>query len=140
MLKTTCLLEDSNEKLWLPEATVLSANAINTDYIFLQNDTATNPSSPWYVTKVDNTQYTMKNAKAPKGGQYIGAFIRDVATDQTKSRVDSTARWATSDPKIIQLTSVTSSGQAIINILRSGTSILTVSWGKMNAVLTLVAK
>lgn len=45
------------------------------DTIFIQNYGDKTPTSPWYVTQVDATHYTMLNATAPRNWQHLGAFV-----------------------------------------------------------------
>lgn len=109
------------------------------DTLFIQNDTATQPSSPLYVTRVDSTHYTMLNATAPKNGQYLGAFIWYADTDSRGERAGPEVAWASSDPSIARVISVSASGQAIVNILAAGTATLTVSLNGMTSTLVITA-
>ena len=108
------------------------------DTLFIQNDTATQPSSPWYVTRLDSTHYTMLNATAPKNGQYLGAFIWYADTDSRGERAGPEVAWASSDPSIVRVVSVSASGQAIVNIL-AGAATLTVSLNGMTSTLVITA-
>jgi hypothetical protein len=110
-----------------------------TDTLFIQNDTATLPSSPWYVTRVDSTHYTMLNATAPKSGQYLGAFIWYADTDTRGERAGPGVAWESSDPSIVRVVSVSSSGQGIVNILAAGTATLTISLNGMTSTLEITA-
>ncbi len=109
------------------------------DYIFVQNDTGTNPTLPHYVTQVDSTHYTMLNATSPKGGQYIGAFLWSGATNTRGSRTGAGTTWTTSDSGVVSISSVTSSGQAIVSILKAGTATLQVSYNGMSSTLVIKA-
>ncbi len=111
----------------------------NPDYIFVQNDTGTNPTLPHYVTQVDSTHYTMLNATAPKTGQYLGAFLWSGATNTRGSRTGAGTTWATSDSSVVSVSSVTASGQAIVSILKAGTATLTVRYNGMRSTLVIKA-
>lgn len=111
----------------------------NPDYIFVQNDTGTNPTLPHYVTQVDGTHYTMLNATAPKTGQYLGAFLWDGATNTRGSRTGAGTTWTTSDSSVVSVSSVTASGQAIVSILKAGTATLTVRYNGMTSTLVIKA-
>lgn len=111
----------------------------NPDYIFVQNDTGTNPTLPHYVTQVDGTHYTMLNATAPKSGQYLGAFLWGGATNTRGSRTGAGTTWTTSDSSVVSVSSVTSSGQAIVSILKTGTATLTVKYNGMTSTLVIKA-
>lgn len=111
----------------------------NPDYIFVQNDTGTNPTLPHYVTQVDGTHYTMLNATAPKTGQYLGAFLWDGATNTRGSRTGAGTTWTTSDSSVVSVSSVTASGQAIVSILKAGNATLTVRYNGMTSTLVIKA-
>ena len=81
----------------------------------------------------------MPNATAPKGSQYIGAFQWS-ADDVRGGRLDSTAVWTTSDDTVVKIGSVSSSGQAVVSILKAGVAVLVCKWGGMVAKLTITAK
>jgi len=108
------------------------------DTIFIQNDSNTSPSSLWYVTQVDATHYTMLNATAPKGWQYIGAFIVDGKTGVRGGRADG-AVWTFSDPEMVQHIQTSSAGKAAISILKAGTCTLTVTLRDMVSTLVITA-
>lgn len=139
MLKTVFSYSSNGEGFWVPNTTLVKGETFNSNYLFLQNDTATNRTSPWYVKKLNNENYTMPNAKAPKGSQYIGVFIREVSTDSTISRADSTAIWTSTDSSVVKIHSITSSGQAIINISAPGVSTLKVTWKNLSSSLIITA-
>ena len=107
--------------------------------LFLQNDTSNSPGTAWYVSKVDTNIFEMPNATAPKGSQYIGAFMWS-ADDARGGRLDSTAVWTTSDDTVVKIGSVSSSGQAVVSILKAGVAVLVCKWGGMVAKLTITAK
>lgn len=107
--------------------------------LFLQNDTSNSPGTAWYVSKVDTNIFEMPNATAPKGAQYIGAFLYS-ADDVRGGRIDNTAVWTTSDDTVVKIGSVSSSGQAVVSILKAGVAVLVVKWGGMVAKLTITAK
>ena len=113
------------------------AVVVPTIAIMLQNDTATASTSPWYVTKIADNQYAMPNATYPKASQYIGAFQFDLTTQTRGARLDSTAVWTTTDANIVQITSVSASGQAVINIKAQGVVTLTVVWQGITATLKI---
>lgn len=108
------------------------------DTIFIQNDSNKAPTSPWYVTRIDSTHYTMLNATAPKGWQYLGAFLVSGETGAQFGRADG-AVWTISDPSIVQLISTSAAGQAAVNILTAGTCTLTVRLRDMVSRLVVVA-
>jgi len=124
--------------IWLPGVTTFGAQVQSpADTIFIQNDSSTDPASPWYVTRVDATHYTMLSA-TPKNSQYIGAFIWSGATDTRGDRVGSAVTWETSDASVVKIGSVTASGQAYINIL-TGTATLTATLNGMTSTLLITA-
>lgn len=108
------------------------------DSLLIQNDTSSTPGSAWYIGKDDTNIFSMPNATAPKNAQYIGAFIWN-ANGTRGSRVDNTAVWTSSDPSVVLVGSgtPTSSGQAIINIVKAGTAVLTVKWKGQTAKVTI---
>lgn len=108
------------------------------DTIFIQNDSNKTPTSPWYVTQVDSTHYTMLNATAPKGWQYLGAFLVSGETGAQIGRADG-AVWTISNPSMVQHISTSASGQAAISILTAGTCTLTVTLRGMVSTLVITA-
>lgn len=108
------------------------------DTIFIQNDSNTNPSSLWYVTQVDATHYTMANATAPKGWQYLGAFLVDGKSGVRGGRADG-AVWTISNPSMVQHISTSAGGQAAVSILTAGTCTLTVTLRDMVSTLVITA-
>ena len=109
------------------------------DYIFVQNDTATVSSSPFYVSQTDTTHYAMAKATAPKTGQYIGAFLWSGKTNTRGSRTGTGTTWKTSDASVVSISSVTASGQAIVSILKAGTATLQVTYNGMSSSLVITA-
>lgn len=109
-----------------------------TDTIFIQNDSNKSPTSPWYVTQVDSTHYTMLNATAPKGWQYLGAFLVSGETGAQTGRADG-AVWTISNPSMVEHISTSSSGQAAVSILTAGTCTLTVTLRDMVSTLVITA-
>lgn len=109
------------------------------NYIFIQNDSYTNPASAWYISKVDDAHYEMTHATSPKWSMYIGAFVYDTAKDKLVSRLDGTAVWNASDATVARVDSVSSTGQAIVSIVKAGTATLTVEWGGMTSTLTITS-
>jgi len=107
--------------------------------LHVQNDTSNNPGTAWYISKIDNNLYEMPNATAPKGAQYIGVFQMD-ANGVRGGRIDNTAVWTTSDSSVVNISSVSSSGQAIVGIQKAGTAVLTVKWNGFVAQVTITAK
>lgn len=107
--------------------------------LMIQNDTSNTPGTAWYISKIDTNLFEMPNATAPKGSQYIGVFQWG-ADDVRGSRIDSTAVWTTSNADVVKISSVTSSGQAVISILTAGVAVLTVKWNGMAAQVTITAK
>lgn len=107
--------------------------------LYIQNDTSNTPGTAWYVSRIDYNLYEMPNATAPKGAQYIGVFQMD-ANGVRGGRIDNTAVWTTSDSSVVNISSVSSSGQAIIGIQKAGVAVLTVKWNGMVAQLTITAK
>lgn len=107
------------------------------DTLYLQNDSNTAPSSPWYVNQIDQAHYEMPNATAPKGARYLGAFLIDGVTGE-KQRA-SGASWTTSDPDVVQISQVTESGQAVVNILAAGKVTLTATLGDLVSTLAITA-
>lgn len=110
-----------------------------TQYIFIQNDTYTDPSSIWSVQKLSNTQYAMPNATAPRGSIYIGVFLRDIDGDTSHGRLDSTVEWTVSDPSIATYKTPSASGQTIFGLLRAGKVLITCRWNGLVSVLTITA-
>ncbi|QIA51060.1 hypothetical protein GW574_01370 [Pantoea agglomerans] len=107
--------------------------------IFIQNDSNKSPTSPWYVTQVDATHYTMLNAIAPKGWQYLGAFLVRGETGAQIGRADG-AVWTISNPSMVQHISTSAGGQAAVSILTAGTCTLTVTLRDMVSTLVITAK
>lgn len=108
------------------------------DTIFIQNDSNKTPTSPWFVTQVDSTHYTMLNATAPKGWQYLGAFIVSGETGAQIGRADG-AVWTISNPSMVQHISTSAGGQAAVSILTAGTCTLTVMLRDMVSTLVITA-
>lgn len=108
------------------------------DTIFLQNDSNKTLTSPWFVTQIDSTHYTMLNATAPKGWQYLGAFLVSGKTGAQIGRADG-AVWTISNPSMVQLISTSAGGQAAVSILTAGTCTLTVKLRDMVSTLVVVA-
>ena len=119
--------------------TIGNFNQSRPDTIFIQNDSAPSPGSPWYVTRVDSTHFTMHNATAPKGSQYIGAFLWDGKTDSRGGRLGSGVQWETSDAGVVRINQVTSTGQAVISILNAGKATLTVTLNDMASTLEIIS-
>ncbi|RTY53651.1 hypothetical protein EKL29_21270 [Pantoea sp. YU22] len=129
----------SQSGIAIPGAVVIGGQSIApADYIFIQNDSNTDPASPWYITRVDGTHYTMLHATAPKNAQYIGAFIWNGETNSRGERVGAGVQWESSDPSVVKIGSVTSSGQAYINIA-AGTATLTAKYNGMVSTLLITA-
>jgi len=108
------------------------------DTIFIQNDSNKTPTSPWFVTQVDSTHYTMLNATAPKGWQYLGAFIVSGETGAQIGRAEG-AVWTISNPSMVQHISTSATGQAAVSILTAGTCTLTVTLLDMASTLVITA-
>lgn len=108
------------------------------DTIFIQNDSNKTPTSPWYVTQIDSTHYTMLNATAPKGWQYLGAFLVSGETGAQIGRAEG-AVWTISNPGMVQHISTSAGGQAAVSILTAGTCTLTVSLRGMVSTLVITA-
>lgn len=108
------------------------------DTIFIQNDSNKTPTSPWYVTQVDNTHYTMLNATAPKGWQYLGAFLVSGETGAQIGRAGG-AVWTISNPSMVQHITTSAGGQAAVSILTAGTCTLTVTLRDMISTLVITA-
>jgi len=108
------------------------------DTIFIQNDSNKTPTSPWYVTQIDSTHYTMLNATAPKGWQYLGAFLVSGETGAQIGRADG-AVWTISNPSMVQHISTSAGGQAAVSILTAGTCKLTVTLRDMVSTLVITA-
>ena len=81
----------------------------------------------------------MLNATAPKNAQYMGAFIWYADTDSRGERLGPGVSWESSNPSIVRVVSVSSSGQAIINILAAGTATLTIRLNGMTSTLVITA-
>lgn len=109
------------------------------DTIFIQNDSNKTPTSPWYVTQVDSTHYTMLNATAPKGWQYLGAFLVSGETGAQIGRADG-AVWTISNPGMVEHITTSAGGQAAVSILTAGTCTLTVTLRDMVSTLVITAK
>lgn len=109
-----------------------------TDTIFIQNDSNTNPASLWYINQVDATHYAMPNATAPKGWQYLGAFLVDGKSGVRGGRADG-AVWTISNPSMVQHISTSAGGQAAVSILTAGTCTLTVTLRDMVSTLVITA-
>ncbi|WP_337030381.1 hypothetical protein [Pantoea agglomerans] len=110
-----------------------------TDTIFIQNDSNKTPTSPWFVTQVDSTHYTMLNATAPKGWQYLGAFLVSGETGAQIGRADG-AVWTISNSSMVQHINTSAGGQAAVSILIAGTCTLTVTLRNMVSTLVITAK
>jgi len=108
------------------------------DTIFIQNDGDKSPTSPWYVTQVDVTHYTMLNATAPRNWQYLGAFVISGETGAQIGRADG-AVWSFSDPEMVQHITTSAKGQAAVSILKAGTCTLTVTLRDMISTLVITA-
>lgn len=108
------------------------------DTIFIQNDSNKTPTSPWFVTQIDSTHYTMLNATAPKGWQYLGAFLVSGETGAQIGRADG-AVWTISNPSMVQHISTSAGGQAAVSILNAGTCTLTVTLRDMVSTLVITA-
>jgi hypothetical protein len=108
------------------------------DTIFIQNDSNTNPASLWYITQIDTMHYAMPNATAPKGWQYLGAFLVDGATGVRGGRADG-AVWTISNPSMVQHITTSAAGQAAVSILTGGTCTLTVTLRDMVSTLVITA-
>jgi len=108
------------------------------DTIFIQNDSNKTLTSPWYVTQVDATHYTMLNATAPKGWQYLGAFLVSGETGAQIGRAEG-AVWTISNPSMVQHISTSAGGQAAVSILTAGTCTLTVTLRDMVSTLVITA-
>lgn len=117
----------------------LVGSGVVPDTLFLQNDTATAANSPWYVTRVDSTHYTMLNATAPKTGQYLGAFIWDGKTDSRGARAGAGVVWESSNSDVVKINSVTTSGQAIVSILKAGSATLKATLNGMVSTMQITA-
>lgn len=123
----------------VPGAIVIGGQAKQpADTIFIQNDGDKTPTSPWYVTQVDATHYTMLNATAPKGWQYLGAFIVSGETGAQIGRAEGAA-WTISDPGVVKHISTSAGGQAAVSILTAGTCALTVTLRDMVSTLVITA-
>lgn len=109
-----------------------------TDTIFIQNDSNKTPTSPWFVMQIDSTHYTMLNAIAPKGWQYLGAFLVSGETGAQIGRAEG-AVWTISNPSMVQHISTSAGGQAAISILTAGTCTLTVTLRDMVSTLVITA-
>ncbi|TDY82963.1 UNVERIFIED_ORG: hypothetical protein C7429_101452 [Pantoea allii] len=108
------------------------------DTIFIQNDSNKTPTSPWFVTQIDSTHYTMLNATAPKGWQYLGAFLVSGETGAQIGSADG-AVWTISNPSMVQHISTSAGGQAAVSILTAGTCTLTVKLRDMVSTLVITA-
>lgn len=108
------------------------------DTLFIQNDGDKTPTSPWFVKQICATHYTMLNATAPKGWQYLGAFIISGETGQQIGRADG-AVWTFSDSEIVKHISTSAKGQAAVSILKAGTCTLTVTLRDMVSTLVITA-
>ena len=123
----------------VPGAIVIGGqNKPPADTIFIQNDSNKSPTSPWCVTQVDATHYTMLDATAPKGWQYLGAFIVDGKTGAQTGRADG-AVWTISNPTMVQHITTSAAGQAAVSILTAGTCTLTVTLRDMVSTLVITA-
>lgn len=138
MVSNPELLNLTRKGISLPGVPALTVKKPS-DYIFVQNDTGTNPTLPHYVTQVDSTHYSMLNATAPKTGQYLGAFLWNGATNTRGSRTGAGTTWTTSDSSVVSVSSVTSSGQAIVSILKAGTATLKVTYNGLSSTLVIKA-
>lgn len=108
------------------------------DAIFIQNDSNKTATSPWYVTQVDSTHYTMLNATAPKGWQYLGAFLVSGETGAQIGRAEG-AVWTISNPGMVEHITTSAAGQAAVSILTAGACTLTVTLRGMVSTLVVVA-
>lgn len=124
----------------VPGAIVIGGNTKPppADTIFIQNDSNKTPTSPWYVTQVDSTHYTMLNATAPKGWQYLGAFLVSGETGAQIGRAEG-AVWTISNPGMVEHITTSAAGQAAVSILTAGTCTLTVTLRGMVSTLVVVA-
>jgi len=109
-----------------------------TDTIFIQNDSNKSPTSPWCVTQIDSTHYSMLNATAPKGWQYLGAFLVSGESGAQIGRAEG-AVWTISNPSMVQHISTSAGGQAAVSILTAGTCTLTVTLNDMVSTLVITA-
>lgn len=80
----------------------------------------------------------MPNATAPKGWQYLGAFIVSGETGAQIGRADG-AIWTVSDPSIIQHITTSAAGQAAMSIITGGICTLTVTLRGMVSTLVITA-
>lgn len=108
------------------------------DTIFIQNDSNKVVTSPWYITQIDSTHYAMPKATAPKGWQYLGAFLVSGETGAQTGRADG-AVWTISDPSMVQHITTSAAGQAAVSILTAGTCTLTVTLRDMVSTLVITA-
>lgn len=124
----------------IPDSPMIGSPAaqVPANTLFIQNDGDKTPTSPWYVKQVDATHYTMLNATAPKGWQYLGAFIISGETGEQIGRADG-AVWTFSDPEIVKHISTSATGQAAVSILKGGTCTLTVTLRDMVSTLIITA-
>lgn len=124
----------------VPGAIVIGGNTKPppADTIFIQNDSNKTPTSPWFITQIDSTHYTMLNATAPKGWQYLGAFIVSAETGAQIGRADG-AVWTISNPSMVQHITTSAAGQAAVSILTAGTCTLTVALRDMVSTLVITA-
>jgi len=126
--------------IWTPDSVQVGRPDITpADTIFIQNDSDnSNPASPWYVTRLDATHYTMLHAVAPKNWQYLGAFLVDGKTGARGARANG-AVWTVSDTNIVRLIQISAAGQAAVSILKAGTVTLTVTLNGMVSTLVITA-
>lgn len=135
----TIICGTNMSEISVPGATVIGGqNEPPADTIFIQNDGDKTPTSPWYVTQVDATHYTMLNAIAPRNWQYLGAFIINGETGAQIGRADG-AVWTISNPSMVQHITTSAKGQAAVSILTAGTCTLTVTLRDMVSTLVITA-
>lgn len=108
------------------------------DTIYIQNDSNKTPTSPWFVKQIDSTHYSMLNATAPKGWQYLGAFLVSGESGAQIGRAEG-AVWTISNPSMVQHISTSAGGQAAVSILTAGTCTLTVTLNDMVSTLVITA-
>ena len=127
------------KSLSIADAIVIGTrDKLASDTIFIQNDSNTNPASLWYINQVDATHYAMPNATAPKGWQYLGAFLVDGKSGVRGGRADG-AVWTISNPSMVQHITTSAGGQAAVSILTAGTCTLTVTLRDMVSTLVITA-
>ncbi|WP_033785970.1 hypothetical protein [Pantoea agglomerans] len=139
ILDATAIGGTNTQGISVPDAIVIGGqNKPPADTIFIQNDSNKTPTSPWYVTQLDSMHYTMLNATAPKGWQYLGAFLVSGETGAQIGRAEG-AVWTISNPNIVQHISTSAGGQAAVSILTAGKCTLTVKLRDMLSTLVITA-